>query len=101
MNQEEFVVLLHHGEGNKEKTVDYPLIANGPHQAATRFLERHFPDQTLIAVRQEQPYTDNDGRLFSVWSASNTASGQRIWIKRQIGGFEAPALTLNMLKGIQ
>ncbi len=97
--QDQFIVLLHHGVGNTEKTVDYPVMANGPHQAASRFLTKHFPGETLFPLREEQPYSDDDGRLFSVWSAGNTASGQRVWVKRQISGFDAPELTLEILKG--
>ena len=59
------------------------------HTAAILFLEKELKEPGLaLGPRQEQPWTDQSGRFFSITSFYSTAADARVWVYEQIGGFE-------------
>lgn len=78
-----FEFVLYHGVGNILKTTA-TISGNTPFQACGKFCEQM--RCISYALREEQPVTQDD-KLYSVWSAGCDISGQRIYIKEQIGGF--------------
>jgi hypothetical protein len=78
-----FICSLYHGENNSVHTVE---TINGltPFDAFNAFCFQL--GATGYPLRKEQPES-NEGKLFSVWSAGCSISGQRIYIKEQISGF--------------
>jgi hypothetical protein len=76
-----YIVTLKHGTANALHT-EGVYRANSQHEAAKKFAyDLHcivFPLQT------ERPY-EQDGKLYAMWSAGNDISGQRVYIKTQIG----------------
>lgn len=73
--------------------IQHTFEVNTAHAAATQFLGHHLPNLTLQGVpRSENPWTDAEGHLFSIWSVSAShmdpnEPGERLWIFEQIGGF--------------
>lgn len=67
--------------------------AKTAHAAATQFLKQHLPNLTLQgSLRPENPWSDAEGKLFSIWSVSAShldpnEPGERLWVYEQTGGF--------------
>lgn len=88
-----FYLVLLSGEGNKVKTHTF-LQANTPATAAINFLGQYYPrDFAYLPARNESP-VERSSRLYAVWSVGCSASGQRMWIYEQVGGFDQTAPTL-------
>lgn len=77
-----FEVTAYHGENNSKHT-GRTITCNTPWDAATIFARELGCE--IFDVRVEQATSVND-KLFSNWSAGWTGSGQRIYVKEQIGG---------------
>ena len=76
-----FVVSAYMGFGNSihnKTTIECSTV----HEAAKRFAAIH--EGTVYSVRVERPFTENN-ILHSMWSASWSQSGQRIYIRESIG----------------
>lgn len=71
------------------------------HAAAQAFAEAFAPGATLGTLRHEPTQTDSAGRLMT-WHRAELIHGTDtqsiaphvVWVREQIGGFDAPALTL-------
>ncbi len=95
-----FYVSLLHSPEDADETKAYNTLRTADvvycgfaHDAAGMFLAQHFNAEQHYRARDENPYTDDAGRLWDCWSCANDVSGQRLYIKEQIGGFDAKTLT--------
>ena len=95
-----FYVQVMHSPDDAEETKAYNTLrtadivyANWAHEGFTAFVNAHFDGAAFGGIRNESPMSDRDGRLWQCWSADSIVSGQRIYLKEQIGGFDARQIT--------
>ena len=95
-----FYVSIRHNPVDAEETKAYNTLrtadlieAEWAHSAVEKFLALHFDGAGFYRVRDEQPTTDGEGRLWNWWSAATEVSGQRVYVKEQIGGFDAKTIS--------
>lgn len=88
-----YVAALYHDEGNTKRTMK--IVECGTPFHAAQALLKEVADASgevgfvqLLGWRYEQPWTDPAERFWEVCSFGNSISGQRIWVYKQIGGFE-------------